>query len=65
MTIFSRSSALECVKKAVYTGPDGKEKIIQSDEQESVKCDNGLTYCITASGSFKDGNDECQFYATK
>ena len=53
MTVIGCSQGLECVKRAVYTNPEGIEKKIESDEP--MKCDDHETVCITASGSFVDG----------
>jgi len=57
MTIISYSRGLECVTKAVYTNPAGKEQIVGSDGQESMKCEADQTVCITVSGSFINKGD--------
>jgi len=58
MTIIRYSSGLDCITKAVYTKPDGTEAVLQSDEQESVKCAAYQSRCVKASGSIKHGDDE-------
>ena len=57
------SRGLECFKKTVYTDPSGIEQIVESDGP--MKCGADEKFCITASGSFNDGVDPCQFSKLK
>merc|ERR1712096_418590 len=50
------SRGLECVEKVVYTNTEGQKTTKESDEP--MKCKDTEPFCITAYGSFKDGDDE-------